>query len=126
MCVFFTSRRRHTRCALVTGVQTCALPIFRQRRMREQYFPSGMFADPAWDMLLDLYAARLDRQPVSVSSLCIAAAVPATTALRWIKTMPDDGIFLRDADPNDGRRIFLPLADGAFAGLESYFAALDE
>src|SRR3546814_1008421 len=25
---FFTSRRRHTRCALVTGVQTCALPIF--------------------------------------------------------------------------------------------------
>src|SRR3546814_5128191 len=29
MCVlFFSSRRRHTRCALVTGVQTCALPIF--------------------------------------------------------------------------------------------------
>src|SRR3546814_11160905 len=28
-CVFFfASRRRHTRCALVTGVQTCALPIF--------------------------------------------------------------------------------------------------
>src|SRR3546814_9672353 len=29
MCLFFfSSRRRHTRCALVTGVQTCALPIF--------------------------------------------------------------------------------------------------
>src|SRR3546814_2369121 len=28
MCFFFSSRRRHTRCALVTGVQTCALPIF--------------------------------------------------------------------------------------------------
>src|SRR3546814_9226174 len=27
--VFFSSRRRHTRCALVTGVQTCALPISR-------------------------------------------------------------------------------------------------
>src|SRR3546814_4881714 len=26
-CFFFSSRRRHTRCALVTGVQTCALPI---------------------------------------------------------------------------------------------------
>src|SRR3546814_3324450 len=26
---FFSSRRRHTRCALVTGVQTCALPIWR-------------------------------------------------------------------------------------------------
>src|SRR3546814_7222077 len=29
MIFFFSSRRRHTRCALVTGVQTCALPIFR-------------------------------------------------------------------------------------------------
>src|SRR3546814_6305658 len=29
---FFSSRRRHTRCALVTGVQTCALPILDQRR----------------------------------------------------------------------------------------------
>src|SRR3546814_2024563 len=28
---FFSSRRRHTRCALVTGVQTCALPIYRAR-----------------------------------------------------------------------------------------------
>src|SRR3546814_2583159 len=28
-CVLFSSRRRHTRCALVTGVQTCALPIFK-------------------------------------------------------------------------------------------------
>src|SRR3546814_10610602 len=31
---FFSSRRRHTRCALVTGVQTCALPISRCQRRR--------------------------------------------------------------------------------------------
>src|SRR3546814_3138609 len=30
---FFSSRRRHTRCALVTGVQTCALPISLIRRL---------------------------------------------------------------------------------------------
>src|SRR3546814_9468559 len=30
-CFFFSSRRRHTRCALVTGVQTCALPILSPR-----------------------------------------------------------------------------------------------
>src|SRR3546814_10545686 len=30
-CFFFSSRRRHTRCALVTGVQTCALPISNLR-----------------------------------------------------------------------------------------------
>src|SRR3546814_5823280 len=32
---FFSSRRRHTRCALVTGVQTCALPIARKIRRRQ-------------------------------------------------------------------------------------------
>src|SRR3546814_12799906 len=36
---FFSSRRRHTRCALVTGVQTCALPICRNRRRR--HLPSN-------------------------------------------------------------------------------------
>ena len=100
--------------------------MLRQRRMREQYFPADLFADPAWDMLLDLYTARLERQPVSVSSLCIAAAVPATTALRWIKTMTDAGLFLREADPHDGRRIFIALAEGAGDALARYFEALDE
>src|SRR3546814_10614966 len=32
ICFFFSSRRRHTRCALVTGVQTCALPIYHALR----------------------------------------------------------------------------------------------
>lgn len=100
--------------------------MLRHRRMREQYFPADLFADPAWDMLLDLYAARLERQPVSVSSLCIAAAVPATTALRWIKTMTDAGLFLREADPLDGRRIFIALAEGAHDAMARYFEALEE
>ena len=100
--------------------------MLRQRRMREQYFPADLFADPAWDMLLDLYAARLERQPVSVSSLCIAAAVPATTALRWIKTMTDAGLFVREADPLDGRRIFIALSEGAFDAMARYFEALEE
>jgi hypothetical protein len=98
--------------------------MLRQRRMREQFFPAEMFADPAWDMLLDLYAAQLEGHPVAVSSLCIAAAVPATTALRWIKTMTDSGMFERQADPRDGRRIFIALAPQAAAGMERYFTAL--
>jgi len=100
--------------------------MLRQRRMREQYFPADLFADPAWDMLLDLYAARLERQPVSVSSLCIAAAVPATTALRWIKTMTEAGLFVREADPQDGRRVFIALAEGACDAMARYFEALEE
>ncbi|TPG48283.1 hypothetical protein [Sphingomonas glacialis] len=54
----------------------------RARRLRDQHFGGGLFEDPAWDMLLDLFAAELERAQVSVSSLCIAAAVAPTTALR--------------------------------------------
>src|SRR3546814_2058910 len=37
---FFSSRRRHTRCALVTGVQTCALPIFLSYAPLQQLYDS--------------------------------------------------------------------------------------
>jgi DNA-binding MarR family transcriptional regulator len=74
-------------------------------------------------MLLDLMAARLDGQRVAVSSLCIAAAVPATTALRWIKTLTDHGLFVRTADPQDGRRVFIELSEAAAAQLSAYLAA---
>ena len=97
--------------------------IIRARRLREQYFKAELFADPAWDMLLDLFAARLEEQRVAVSSLCIAAAVPATTALRWIKTLTDYGLFVRAADPQDGRRVYIELSDDAAAGLHAYLRA---
>src|SRR3546814_7932316 len=39
---FFSSRRRHTRCALVTGVQTCALPICSMYRKGYAYKKAGV------------------------------------------------------------------------------------
>jgi DNA-binding MarR family transcriptional regulator len=97
--------------------------MIRARRLREHYFGPDLFADPAWDILLDLYAARLEQQRVAVSSLCIAAAVPPTTALRWIKTLTDTGLLVRRADPQDGRRVYIELAETAAKGLEAYFSA---
>jgi len=87
--------------------------FIRARRMRDQFLPADLFADPAWDMILDLLAARLAGQHVSVSSLCIAAAVPPTTALRWIRQLTDRAVFARIADPADGRRVFIELTDHA-------------
>lgn len=95
--------------------------LIRRRRLREQYFDAELFADPAWDMMLDLFAARRERRPVAVSSLCIAASVPPTTALRWIKRLTDLGLFVRIADPHDGRRVFIDLSDEATISLETYF-----
>ena len=98
--------------------------LIRARRLRDQYFRSDLFADPAWDMLLDLLAARLEKNRVAVSSLCIAAAVPATTALRWIKALTDRGLFVRSADPEDGRRVYIELSDDTARALAAYLRAV--
>lgn len=107
--------------AVIDAMQVRAM--IRARRLRELYFSADLFADPAWDMLLDLMAARLERRQVAVSSLCIAAAVPPTTALRWIKLLTDQGILIRVADPTDGRRVFIELAEQAVEGMMNYLAA---
>jgi hypothetical protein len=97
--------------------------VIRARRLRSQFFREELFADPAWDMLLDLYAARLEARPVSVSSLCIAAAVPPTTALRWIGTMHESGLFERHADPSDRRRAYIALSEKGVAAMRAYVTA---
>ena len=99
--------------------------VIRARRLRSRYFPEELFADPAWDMLLDLLQAEICHLRVPVSSLCIAAAVPATTALRWLKTMVQEGLFLRRADPHDGRRVFVELAPQASDALRRYFSEVN-
>lgn len=96
--------------------------IIRQRQARARYFDGDLFADPAWDMLLDLTAARVEHTRVSVTSLCIASGVPPTTALRWIGQMTDAGLFQRVEDESDRRRVFITLTDKAADAMARYFA----
>ena len=100
--------------------------VIRARRLRGRFFEEDLFADPAWDMLLDLLQAEIAQLRVPVSSLCIAAAVPATTALRWLKAMTDKGIFVRRADPHDGRRVFVELSRDASVAIRRYFAEVGQ
>jgi DNA-binding MarR family transcriptional regulator len=96
----------------------------RARRLRDAFFGQNLFEDPAWDMLLDLYAAHLEGGQVSVSSLCIAAAVAPTTALRWIGKLTGAGLLERQPDPLDRRRAFMALSAKALRGMEGYVAAV--
>lgn len=98
--------------------------VIRARRMRAQYFDEQLFADPVWDMLLDLFEAELAQRRVSVSSLCIAAEVPATTALRWLKTMAEKNLVIRRNDPIDGRRVYVELSPESSRALHGYFARI--
>jgi DNA-binding MarR family transcriptional regulator len=96
--------------------------ILQARLERNSFFPGELFSDPAWDMLLDLYAAELSQVRVSVTSLCIASNAPTSTALRWISTLERENLIERRADPLDGRRFFLSLTRQAVERFERYFA----
>lgn len=96
--------------------------LIRARRHRARYFPSELFADPAWDMMLDLFEAEISQRRVSVSAACLAAGVPPTTALRWLKALTDQGLFVRRADPRDARRVFVELSPETGRALRQYFA----
>src|SRR3546814_8422652 len=73
-CFFFSSRRRHTRCALVTGVQTCALPIYSKARAASPDDPEIALGEAvAW-----CEAGEIDRGLAALDK--ISAANPA-----WVK-----------------------------------------
>ncbi|MBC6435930.1 winged helix DNA-binding protein [Nostoc sp. HG1] len=98
--------------------------IIRQRQLRARFFEGDLFADPAWDMLLDLTAARAEHTRVSITSLCIASGVPPTTALRWIGQMTEAGLLERVEDETDRRRAFVTLTEKASDAMARYFVDL--
>ena len=98
--------------------------IIRQRQLRARFFDGDLFADPAWDILLDLTAARAEHARVSVTSLCIASGVPPTTALRWISQMVETGLLERIEDEVDRRRAFIALTDKAADAMARFFAEI--
>src|SRR3546814_4392297 len=67
---FFSSRRRHTRCALVTGVQTCALPISRRyssslerlKRRRTGMGNGGARPEPSFTVGMEEEYLLVDRE----------------------------------------------------------------
>jgi DNA-binding MarR family transcriptional regulator len=96
----------------------------KARRLREEMFGPDLFADPAWDILLDLYTAAARGESVQISSLAFAARVPHSTAIRWARIMTRAGIVERRKDPADARRVHVSLSPAASALMETYLARL--
>jgi hypothetical protein len=97
---------------------------YKNRRQREKVFGRNLFGDPVWDMLLDLFIAASEGRRESVSSTCIAAAVPATTALRYLAQMVKLGLVRRTPHPTDARCNYLELTKPGYDKMLSYFAVV--
>lgn len=98
--------------------------LVRMREQRGQFLNPALFSDPMWDILLDLTSARLEDKTVPVSSVCQAAGVPMSTALRQIRSLVDMGLIRRWSDPLDRRRDLLAINDEAMAAMRQYLTYL--
>jgi hypothetical protein len=102
-----------------------ARQAYALRRKRTAIFGNPeLFGEPAWDILLDLYIAHAEAKPVSVSSACIGSAAPPTTGLRWLGVLADEGLVVRENDPEDNRRVLVRLTRKGVAAMERFFDAI--
>ncbi|QDZ06374.1 hypothetical protein FPZ24_01885 [Sphingomonas panacisoli] len=97
--------------------------LIKERRVRDDMFGEDL-GDPAWNMLLDLYVATAINQAVSVSSLCLAAGAPSTTALRYLFAMIEAEMVEKTPDPRDRRRYYVSLTSHTLNRLTAYFEAI--
>jgi len=94
--------------------------MVRERLRRGQFFDPGLFADPAWDMMLDIFIAEAEGRETPVMNLCLSSQVPETTTLRWVKTLEQAGIFVRKKDEHDQRRVLVRLSPEAAKAMAVY------
>jgi DNA-binding MarR family transcriptional regulator len=87
--------------------------LLAARRGRAEALGADLFADPAWDMLLALFASAERGEALPVTRLCAAAGVPQTTALRWLEQLEQGRLIARAADTADARRTLITLAPAA-------------
>jgi DNA-binding transcriptional ArsR family regulator len=79
------------------------------RRSRHCFLDDDLFSEPAWDILLDLFASAAEGRMISVTSSCIASGAPRTTAMRYLTELEDRGLVRRSGSELDGRVNYLTL-----------------
>lgn len=110
--------------ATANGAAALAKRIIRARHQRSRFLPSKLFSDPAWDILLALYAAEIGQRRITVGQVCAAADIPATTGLRWLGTLEDMDLVARRADPLDARRFFVFLTGDGREAMSGYLESM--
>lgn len=95
----------------------------KARHQRSKYFGDSLFGEPAWDMILYMASCDIKGRTVSVTELCYAAGVPATTALRWTRVLEERGVIVRLNDTQDKRRVFVELTEQARTSISRYFSS---
>lgn len=93
----------------VERARQVAEAVYAARRARSHFLPRALLGEPAWDMLLDLFASDPDLKGLSTKRVCLAADVPYSTAWRCLAALEADGLITRFDDRRDARRSLVAL-----------------
>lgn len=96
--------------------------ILLLHRSRAAVFRSHLFSDPAWDLLLQLYAAELDHRDCSLSELIEAVAMPKSVVARWITALVDAGLVVSNGNPQKADCLSISITPDAAARMERLIA----
>jgi DNA-binding MarR family transcriptional regulator len=77
------------------------LSILILRRARDDAFGSTLFTEPAWDVLLELYAAMLGGRQMSLGDIALAIKAPTSTTARWVAALAERGLIASHGDPDE-------------------------
>ncbi|MGF7151978.1 DNA-binding MarR family transcriptional regulator [Sphingomonas zeicaulis] len=97
--------------------------IMRGRDLRDEVLSLNRFADPVWDMLLELYVAACEGRDMTVAETCRRARVPGSNALRWVREMERLGQVTRSLDL-DAASARIRLTDDQMERLDRFFEGM--
>ena len=92
-----------------------AARLLQINRSRATVVGTELFADPAWNMMLDLFVRGVDGCSTTVTSACIGADAPSTTALRHLAILVERGLVERRPSPDDHRMHDVRLTSEGYA-----------
>lgn len=140
MTYLTSTARAQTESRLIDGVEATQYPVrssnryadltlarlgLQARAMRGQFFNPKLFSDPAWDILLELYAASLVECRLNIARLTGRSGVPQTTVLRWIATLEKEGLIEKHEPHFDRRQVLLSLSEKGRSAMASFFECLE-
>lgn len=99
--------------------------IQRARMERSRIFGEDLFSDPAWSILLELYAFALEQRRITISTISRRSKVSLTTVLRWLDALMKKELVQRDDDPFDGRMVRVSLTPKGLNAMHDLFATIE-
>jgi len=103
-----------------------AQALLAGRRSRSSLLKGLRFAEPLWDMILEIYVAAAGGRHFNVLKLCALSGGSVTTALRYIKQLESNGYLSRQADATDARSFIVVMQPALRSAVERWLDQLAE